>query len=64
MLENILSYFGTYTPASGGVIHSFRFEYLTTLGFDELSVSPGSLLQVREIIRTSTMGKPVAQANT
>jgi len=36
---------------------------LLRLGFDELSVSPGALLQVREIIRTSTMGK-TAHANT
>ena len=32
-MENILSYFGTYTPAADGAIAGFQFEYLTSLGF-------------------------------
>ena len=33
MLEHIMGYFGTYTPAADGAIATFQFEYLTTLGF-------------------------------
>lgn len=32
-MENILSYFGTYTPAADGAIATFKFEYLCSLGF-------------------------------
>lgn len=32
-MENIISYFGKYTPAADGAIASFKFEYLCTLGF-------------------------------
>ena len=32
-MENIISYFGTFTPAADGAIASFKFEYLCTLGF-------------------------------
>ena len=32
-MENIISYFGTYTPAADGAIANFKFEYLCTLGF-------------------------------
>ena len=31
MLEHIMGYFGTYTPAADGAIATFQFEYLTTL---------------------------------
>lgn len=32
-VEEILAYFGTYTPGVDGAVSSFKFEYLTSLGF-------------------------------
>ncbi len=40
-MENFLSYFGTLTPAADGAITSFKFEYLTTLGFAALVIFAG-----------------------
>lgn len=40
-MEHILSYFGTYTPAAEGVIGSFKFEYLTSLGFAAIVIFIG-----------------------
>lgn len=40
-MEAILSYFGTYTPAADGAIASFKFEYLTTLGFAAIVIFVG-----------------------
>ena len=60
MLENILSYFGTYTPASGGVIHSFRFEYLTTLGFAAIVIFLGRTLVAHSaLLRKFAIPAPV-----
>jgi len=60
MLENILSYFGTYTPASGGAIHAFRFEYLTTLGFAALVIFLGrTLVSHSAVLRKFAIPAPV-----
>ena len=41
MLEKVLTYFGTLTPAADGAIASFKFEYLTTLGFAAIVIFLG-----------------------
>lgn len=40
-MENIISYFGTFTPAADGAIASFKFEYLCTLGFAAIVIFCG-----------------------
>lgn len=40
-MENIISYFGTYTPAADGAITGFKFEYLCTLGFAAIVIFVG-----------------------
>lgn len=40
-MENIISYFGTYTPAADAVIANFKFEYLCTLGFAAIVIFLG-----------------------
>ena len=40
-MENIISYFGTYTPAADGAIANFKFEYLCTLGFAAIVIFLG-----------------------
>ena len=40
-MENIISYFGTYTPAADGAIAGFKFEYLCTLGFAAIVIFAG-----------------------
>lgn len=40
-MENIISYFGTYTPAADGSIAGFKFEYLCTLGFAAIVIFAG-----------------------
>ncbi len=37
----LLSYFGTYTPGADGAVSSFKFEYLTTLGFAAIVIFLG-----------------------
>ncbi len=41
MLETILGYFGELTPAADGAVTSFKFEYLTTLGFAAIVIFLG-----------------------
>ena len=41
MLEHIMGYFGTYTPAADGAIATFQFKYLTTLGFAAIVIFLG-----------------------
>ena len=41
MLETIMGYFGTYTPAADGAVATFKFEYLTTLGFAAIVIFLG-----------------------
>ena len=43
-MENILSYFGTYTPAADGAIAGFQFEYLTSLGFAAIVIFLGRFI--------------------
>ena len=50
MLEHIMGYFGTYTPAADGAIATFQFEYLTTLGFAAIVIFLG-----RAIVAHSTL---------
>ena len=40
-MENIISYFGTYTPGADGAIAGFKFEYLCTLGFAPIVIFAG-----------------------
>ena len=47
MLETILSYFGTYTPGVEGAVSSFRFEYLTSLGFAAVVIFLGRAIVAR-----------------
>ena len=51
MLEHIMGYFGTYTPAADGAIATFQFEYLTTLGFAAIVIFLG-----RAIVAHSACG--------
>lgn len=46
-MENILEYFGTYTPAADGALASFKFEYLCTLGFAAIVIFLGRALVAR-----------------
>ena len=41
MLETILGYFGELTPAADGAVATFKFEYLTTLGFAAIVIFLG-----------------------
>lgn len=41
MLETIMGYFGTYTAAADGAVATFKFEYLTTLGFAAIVIFLG-----------------------
>ena len=50
MLETILSYFGTLTPGVDGAVSSFKFEYLTSLGFAALVIFLG-----RAIVKRSSL---------
>ncbi len=47
-MNNILSYFGTFTPGTDGAVSAFQFEYLTSLGFAALVIFLG-----RAIVRRS-----------
>ena len=46
-MENIISYFGTFTPAADGAIASFKFEYLCTLGFAAIVIFCGRAIVAR-----------------
>lgn len=50
MLETILAYFGTFTPGVDGAVSTFKFEYLTSLGFAAIVIFLG-----RAIVARSTM---------
>lgn len=41
MIEKVLAYFGTLTPGVDGAVTSFKFEYLTTLGFAAIVIFLG-----------------------
>ena len=40
-LEDVLGYFGTYTPGENGGVATFQFEYLCTLGIAALVIFSG-----------------------
>ena len=40
-MQEILSYFGTFTPGVDGAVSSFKFEYLCTLGFAAIVIFLG-----------------------
>lgn len=46
-MDNIISYFGTLTPAADGAIASFKFEYLCTLGFAAIVIFCGRAIVAR-----------------
>ncbi|WP_071025766.1 sodium/glutamate symporter [Peptoniphilus raoultii] len=43
-LENAMKYFGTYTQANSGGVGTFKFEYLTSLGFAALVIIIGRFI--------------------
>ena len=60
MLEHILSYFGTYTPAADGAAAAFKFEYLTTLGFAAIVIFLGRAIVSRSaLLRKYAIPAPV-----
>ena len=40
-LQEIIGYFGTFTPGTDGAVSSFQFEYLTSLGFAAIVIFAG-----------------------
>lgn len=57
---DILSYFGTYTPAADGAIASFKFEYLITLGIAAIVIFVGRAIVSRsKILRKYAIPAPV-----
>lgn len=60
-MEKLLSYFGTYTAGVDGAISSFKFEYLTSLGFAALVIFAGRALIARSaLLRKFAIPAPVA----
>ena len=53
MLETIIPYFGTYTPAAQGGADAFHFEYLTSLGFAAIVIFLGRTI----VARSATLRK-------
>lgn len=59
-MEAILSYFGTYTPAADGAMASFKFEYLTTLGFAAIVIFAGRAIVAHSaLLRKYAIPAPV-----
>ncbi|MDD3203286.1 MAG: sodium/glutamate symporter [Pygmaiobacter massiliensis] len=59
-MMDILSYFGTYTPAADGAIASFKFEYLITLGIAAIVIFVGRAIVSRsKILRKYAIPAPV-----
>ncbi len=57
---DILSYFGTYTPAADGAIASFKFEYLITLGIAAIVIFVGRAIVSRsKLLRKYAIPAPV-----
>lgn len=53
MLETIIPYFGTYTPAAQGGADAFHFEYLTSLDFAAIVIFLGRAI----VARSATLRK-------
>lgn len=49
-MQEVLKYFGTYTPAAEGAVASFKFEYLTTLGFAAIVIFLGRAIVARSSV--------------
>ncbi|MDY4783534.1 sodium/glutamate symporter [Pygmaiobacter massiliensis] len=59
-MMDILSYFGTYTPAADGAIASFKFEYLITLGIAAIVIFVGRAIVSRsKLLRKYAIPAPV-----
>lgn len=59
-METILSYFGTYTPGADGALATFKFEYLTTLGFAAIVIFGGrALVAHSSLLRKYAIPAPV-----
>lgn len=60
MLETILGYFGTLTPGVDGAITTFKFEYLTSLGFAAVVIFLGrAILAHSNTLRKFAIPAPV-----
>lgn len=59
-MDKILSYFGTYTPAADGAIASFKFEYLSALGFAAIVIFLGrAIVRHSKLLRKYAIPAPV-----
>lgn len=59
-METILGYFGTYTPAADGAIASFKFEYLSALGFAAIVIFLGrAIVSHSALLRKYAIPAPV-----
>ena len=59
-VEEILAYFGTYTPGVDGAVSSFKFEYLTSLGFAAIVIFLGHAIVKRSaLLRKFAIPAPV-----
>lgn len=59
-MEKMLSYFGTYTPAAGGAVASFKFEYLTSLGIAAIVIFAGrALVKKSKLLQKYAIPAPV-----
>ena len=43
-LQEIIEYFGTFTPGTDGAVNAFQFEYLTSLGFAAIVIFAGHVI--------------------
>ena len=58
--EEILSYFGTFTAGTDGAVNSFKFEYLTSLGFAAIVIFLGHAIVKRSaLLRKFAIPAPV-----
>ena len=59
-MNNLLSYFGTFTPGANGSVSAFQFEYLTSLGFAALVIFAGrAIVRRSRILRKFAIPAPV-----
>ena len=59
-MDLLMSYFGKYTPAADGAIASFKFEYLTSLGFAAIVIFLGHAIVKRSaVLRKFAIPAPV-----
>lgn len=59
-MENIISYFGTYTAGVDGAVSSFKFEYLSSLGFAAIVIFLGrTIVKHSPLLRKFAIPAPV-----